>query len=155
MAAVGRKAIHFKALTGDTIKGLVKQKDGRYRVLATGQRFTADSEAEAIQKFYRLAPKPETVDVPSKSTWETEGGRLWERTNTPGEDFWPWLRNLLTTRLAEVAMRTNLPGLASLDLTAVPKDAIKIVDITAAECINGSAQKSGAMRDAYKWACHR
>src|SRR5690242_19445012 len=36
---------------GDPISGLARQTDGRWRIVATGERFTEIDERRAIQKF--------------------------------------------------------------------------------------------------------
>ena len=46
MSAAGRKASHFKSTAGDTLLGWIHQRDGRWRILAIGRRFVANSEAE-------------------------------------------------------------------------------------------------------------
>jgi integrase len=52
---VGRKAKHFKLSNGEYLNGVsydAKQK--RYRIIATGQRFRADTESELTWKFNEL-----------------------------------------------------------------------------------------------------
>jgi integrase len=129
--ARGRKADHFRTSDGTTILGLIHQRDGRYRVLATGQRFTAASETEAIATYRRLSPQQETIDVPITSTDEmSDSNNIWFMSNRiTGSDFWPWLRELLVTRLGQVADKTGLPGLATLDLTKQPQSSPKLASI--------------------------
>ncbi len=129
MAKLGRKAQHFTTTGGDVIPGLIHQKDGRWRILASGKRFTAGTEAEAVATFYRLAGR-DTVAVPSQSMIEQDDrGSVWMRTETPGEAYWPWLREQLITNIHVVAKKTGLPGLAALDLTAIPGKAITLKEI--------------------------
>ena len=129
MGKVGRKANHFETAGGDTIVGLIHQKDGRWRVLATGQKFVAASEAEAIARYRQIQGQP-TVGVPTIANMEQDAkGKIWLRSQTPDETFWPWLRELLTTRLQEVAEKTGLRGLASLDVHAIPAKAILLTEL--------------------------
>jgi integrase len=133
MSQRGRKAKHHVTNAGETITGLIKQKDGRWRILATGERFTAESEAEAIARF-RQKIKPDNIAVPSTLAAETHTradghDELYTRAVNRGPDFWPWLREFLIANQQEVADKTGLRGLASVDLTRGSQNALAIADI--------------------------
>jgi hypothetical protein len=53
MARPSKPYHHSK--TNDPVPGLYKCKDGRWRIVATGYKFTEQNEDRAIDKFYKLA----------------------------------------------------------------------------------------------------
>ena len=64
MAKVGRK--HRGYLTDDrstTVHGLQRDRDGRWRIVATGFRFTEPDESRAIDKFYELTGQTKPLET--------------------------------------------------------------------------------------------
>ena len=53
-ATRGQPKKHYTSTSGDTIKGLSRGNDGRWRIIDTGYRFTEPNEAAAIAKFRKL-----------------------------------------------------------------------------------------------------
>ncbi len=54
MAKIGRKQKPYESTNGKTIPGLAQDKDGRWRIIATGQRFTETDEQRAIAKAKKI-----------------------------------------------------------------------------------------------------
>ena len=50
-AKMGRPQKPYQASDGQIIPGLCHQKDGRWRIVTTGDRFTESDEFRAIQRF--------------------------------------------------------------------------------------------------------
>lgn len=68
MAKIGRPTKPFHpAWSVDPIAGLAKQKDGRWRIIATGERFSESDERRAVQKFldWKARQGMATVNVPT------------------------------------------------------------------------------------------
>jgi integrase len=140
--AKGRKANHFRTAGGDTIVGLIKQKDGRYRILATGVRFVATSEAEALAKFYALQPATPATEIPVTVAEDfaamttlpqvDKDGKQKFNLRVPDPAFWARMREALFDNLAVCAKMTGIPALATLDLSAQPRESLKIADVIAA-----------------------
>ena len=51
---VGRKPKHFVTSDNVTVNGLIRQPDGRWRIMATGARFTEPDERLAVAHYLRL-----------------------------------------------------------------------------------------------------
>lgn len=69
----GRKTKPYRTTWGETIDGLYKCPDGRWRITATGERFTEHDERSAVMKFRRFEAKrqnPENL-VPLRVSEET------------------------------------------------------------------------------------
>jgi hypothetical protein len=66
--ARGRRQVPYRpSWGGDPIPGLYKCPDGRWRINATGQKFTEHDEARAIEKFYAMT-KSDMVALPIAQT---------------------------------------------------------------------------------------
>jgi len=130
MARRGRKPTHFVTSTGQTIVGLIKQKDGRYRILATGQKFRADSESEALYKFRKLTDEDGNDRKPVGATAKTwfDGDSMWMKT-VRSPDYYTFIREEILADPREFARKVNLPGLAMIDLTAIPQGQITIAQL--------------------------
>lgn len=117
--------------------GLYKRPDGRWRVMATGQRFTEPDERRAVARF-RAMQGPQLVDVPAQigkaepASPPDENGftsGLIFKPEVPSESFWAWLRDQLITRPEYVAQMTGIPELANLRHLPLPKPAIKLEEL--------------------------
>lgn len=128
MAKTGRKAQHYEhPQTGKPIIGLIRQKDGRWRVLETGERFTESDPIKAIDRFYKLTGS-------EKEDFDTIGGMIDKdgKTTLKGvarmnggirffdeEQLWAWVATQLRERPKQIAAMTGIEELAYLsDLTA-------------------------------------
>ena len=49
---------HYKTKMGEVVVGLARDTDGRWRIMATGQRFTEPDECKAVEKFRDLTYQP-------------------------------------------------------------------------------------------------
>jgi integrase len=58
MAKIGRKQKPYQSSTGDIIPGLIRQPDGRWRIVSTGQRFSEPDETKAIDRYYQIVGRP-------------------------------------------------------------------------------------------------
>jgi integrase len=64
----GRKPKSFKTADNRTIDGLLRETDGRWKIVATGKRFTEPDERLAVAKFFELtgaAPAANAILLPS------------------------------------------------------------------------------------------
>lgn len=73
---VGRPQKPFESSTGEIVPGLARQVDGRWRIIATGQRFSEPDEDRAIARFRTSQPRPPyvRVAVPSAGGEQTVDG---------------------------------------------------------------------------------
>lgn len=131
----GRPSRPYRTSWGKDIEGLYKCPDGRWRINATGQKFTEHDERRAVAKFLAMQ-EPDTVDSPStvRSTSTPTGDgftRIMLHAETPAGEFWPWLREQMITRPEYVAKMTGLPELANLRHLPLPKPPIKVDELIA------------------------
>lgn len=144
---MGRPKKPYQTSWGDIIPCLARDTDGRWRIIATGKRFTEPDERRAVARFHAMH-QPETVKVPSTVRSESvptgDGfSRLILRAETPADDYWRWLREELIARPEYVAKMTGIPELANLRHLPLPKPAIQIEElVTAYERENPSTERS-------------
>jgi hypothetical protein len=150
---------------GKLIQGLYKCPDGRWRINATGQKFTEPDERRAVARFLSMQPKPETVDLPVstapvsiddaiESATRQEINVHFPRSHTepvavtrsvPATEFWAQVREELTLRPEYAARMTGIGALANLRHMDLPRPSIKISEIiTAYEQHNPSTRKAKA-----------
>src|SRR5688572_8078567 len=71
MARRGRPTKPYPASWGEDVQGLTQCGDGRWRIVATEQRFTEPDERRAVERFKEMtgqARKVERVAVEAKAT---------------------------------------------------------------------------------------
>ena len=152
MAKVGRKANHYETSSGDIVQGLIRQKDGRWRILATGKRFTAETEAEAVGRFYRMAGQNPTIAIPvsiismdaliseephrakdalaaSINTEFDEAGNVRFIQRVDENAMIEWARAYIVGDQFNAARRMRLPGLARIELHTPPAGAITLKEL--------------------------
>src|SRR5262245_3459265 len=66
MPKIGRPQKPYQSQFGP-IAGLARDTDGRWRIVATGQKFREDNEAAAIARFRRICPS-DSIFVPVSSS---------------------------------------------------------------------------------------
>ena len=64
MAKMGRPQRPYETSWGEMVPGLYRCPDGRWRITATGRKFTEADERRAVSRF-RATQQPATVDVPT------------------------------------------------------------------------------------------
>jgi len=133
---VGRPQRPYETSWGEVVPGLARDTDGRWRIAATGKRFTEPDERRAVARF--LADhQPETVRTPT--TVETAlpkrdengmfSGPIVVKPQTKAEDYWPWLREQLIERPEYIAKMTGIPEVANLRHLPIPKASLTIAKI--------------------------
>jgi len=137
----GRKPKHFIARNGDQIRGLARDaKSGRWRIIATGQTFREDDEANAIERFQRMtadASWPEELgDKPTR-----EGSAVGEIVNgfalvggvvgglTAEQRFWRYVARQIQQRPKWVAEQTGVEELGYLRKIKPPPPVPKLTEL--------------------------
>lgn len=147
MAKLGRRFKPYQTSEGATIDGLARDRDGRWRIVATHQRFTEPDEAKAVDRFrawereQKKAARSETVAVPLQGEWHEfeavpplkvnigEGGAMSFEQLVSAQPFWDLVRKLLLDETKMVAERTGLPGLVSFRHESLPKPSLKFAKL--------------------------
>jgi integrase len=137
MAKIGRPQKPYQPSWpgAEPIPGLLRRPDGRWKILATGHRYTEHDERRAVARFLdwkaKNDPTAERVQVPTtieSSTPDPQAGRIFFRAQTLDKDFWPWLRKLFAEQPAHVAKMLGVPEERVRELP-LPRPSIKLSDI--------------------------
>jgi integrase len=105
----GRKAKNFISSTEETVRGLTRISDGRWKVIGTQIRFTEPDENKAIQRFLELTGQEESLlELAYKR-------RCNEMVN------WKWIGEQILSRPQWVAEKTGVEKLAYYDEAKPPK----------------------------------
>lgn len=143
---MGRPSVeHRDTSSGKIIPGLQRLFDGRWKILATGKRFTEADEQKAIAKFYKLtgydplaAFQKEHPTVQLTSEYEGIGGfdgkRFTEDSKwTVGvseKALWSYVAQQIVERPKWVAQQTGIEEIAYLTKLKPPIDSsIKLADV--------------------------
>jgi integrase len=99
----GRKPKPHVTADNQTINGLSKMRDGRWRVIGTQIRFSEPDESRAIERFHHLIGKTNKIgrDIDQKHKWN-------ER------EFWERMAREITERPKYAAKKTGIEQLAYL-----------------------------------------
>ena len=139
----GRHSIPHRTAWGAEVHGLyrIPGPRHRWRIVATGERFTEADERRAVQKFrdWEAQNRPTAVNVPStvvdnlvRDPATGTVSVIFQRPLTQGQDFWPWLRKLLVDHPEYVARMTGLPEVAGLRHLNIPGEPLKLSAILTA-----------------------
>jgi hypothetical protein len=63
---MGRPQKPYRTSWGELVDGLYKTPDGRWKIVATGERFTEKHEFTAVTKFKQRATDRSTIFVPAR-----------------------------------------------------------------------------------------
>jgi hypothetical protein len=129
----GRPSKPHRAATGEHIDGLYRCPDGRWRITATGERFTEPDEALAVARYLRLTgDKSIKVHTPfdtaitygvgddSRATLKHEDGDLHIIQQVSPHVLWPWLRRQIIERPKWVAEQVGIEQIGYLTDLAKP-----------------------------------
>ncbi len=119
----GRKQKHITA-KGETVVGLTRRPDGRWRVIGTHQTFRKSDEARAVERFRRLTdPRREfkekygdfsfqgsVIDELSKGFAVIDEGRMWK-----------WIGDQIRTRPKWFAEKVGIEEIGYLDELTPPE----------------------------------
>jgi integrase len=147
---VGRKPQNYVTSSNETINGLMRQPDGRWKIIATGQRFTEPDENLAIAHFYRLTGQglarlngyvvmhagdenwPEFDSATSVRITCYNEDQQWAEVNVPEAFIWAHVRKELLRNPIYVAERVGIEQLGYLSKLDVPEKVPSLDDIEAA-----------------------
>jgi integrase len=153
MGKVGRRSKPYRTSWGVEVFGLAHDTDGRWRIVATGEKWRDTDERKAVRKFFELTDgaKIQVTPTPTESARLTdelktltdeydvsknrhEKQRIAEvmsetyRRSVPDEiseaAFWLRVADEFSRNPAKVAKMTGIPALADIDPSALPKPAI-------------------------------
>ena len=128
---LGRKPTAYITTWGETIPGLAKDKDGRYRILATRQRFSDPDEHNAVRRFRQWerdnAGPNSTTLLGKVSEYNTQ-----DILQVDDASLWGYFRDALLKDPIAVARKTGIPQLASLESLDLPKPPVLVSDVVAA-----------------------
>jgi integrase len=63
MKTTGRRRVTYVTTWGETIPGLTRDTDGRWRILGTKKRFSEDDERMAIARFRRMQDGKQAIEI--------------------------------------------------------------------------------------------
>ncbi len=130
MAKRGRKPKPYVTSDGEIIAGLAREVDGRWRIVATGQRFTLPDENKAIAKFRQMTAA-EKVGVPIREFKGATGTTMVEYAFADESVAWQWFAEQLAARPDYVARMTGMKQLANIDRLALPRPSIRLCALLA------------------------
>jgi integrase len=109
---VGRRATWFRDAQDRTYEGLVKQTDGRFRIVATGERFSAADDADAIRIFRERQSKRKRETVTLLAPSDDHGAQDILSVDSPA--FWQAVRRAILHTPQLAAERTGIEQLGYL-----------------------------------------
>jgi integrase len=123
---------HHQSWDNRPVMGLAHDRDGRWRVIATGQKFSEPDERKAIARFYTMIA-PAQVAIPTMRTNRTnlqlvygpDGKGTFHR-EMDESLLWDWFRDQIKADAQNVAKRTGIPEIAHLQHLALPQEAIRL-----------------------------
>jgi hypothetical protein len=112
----------------ELVPGLYKCPDGRWRINATGQKFTEPDERRAVQRFRDWqASKLETVAIPGGAIISGDDAPDAVATSAVAADtYWARVREDLIERPELVAKMTGIPEVSGLRHLPLPKAGLKL-----------------------------
>lgn len=137
----------YRTSWGELIDGLYKLPDGRWRIVATGERFTERDEFTAVARFKQQASNRETVFIPARLERTTREG--WGQFDTvanvtppDSEDehgrsghlideqmMWEFVRKVIIESPDLAAQKLRIPQIASLKSLHLPEAPLRIATI--------------------------
>ncbi|MCL2648822.1 MAG: site-specific integrase [Phycisphaerales bacterium] len=166
----GRPSKPYRTTWGEEVHGLYRStvRSNQWRVIATGERFTAHDEKVAVHIFHqKMKDHQATVAIPvgtmTDEGWEDRmpapqelntdlAGSLGSSINPDGSTtltqqiseakIWAWVREQLINRPEYVAKMTGIPEIARLRYLPLPKP-----PITLEELFTAYTQKNGSTRE--------
>ena len=141
----GRPSRAYRStIDGKEVHGLYRLPgSNRWRIVATGERFTEADERRAIQRF-RDWEAQGTVAVPITVEAVYPAGvsdRIrYEHGQTLSTEFWKWLRELLISQPEFVAKNTGLPEVAGLRHLEIPREPLQLSAVWDAYAIHNGGK---------------
>ena len=155
---MGRRQKPYQTSWKEVIAGLAHDTDGKWRIVATGQKFRESDERKAVTRARGLiaavngtAPllvSMEVAEPPTRSIEVvgklTEGGvevtsptRSYRTTpaewtisdGVSSQILWPWLRDQLLNEPEWLAKQVNLPSLAKFADAELPRPDVRLSDL--------------------------
>jgi integrase len=115
MAKKGRPANYLRhPVTGNPVVGLARCNDGRYRVITTGDKFTASSDAVAIERFLRLKTATPQVD----EALQADGSYFF----ASELELWQWVTSKIKETPKLIAAKTGIEEIGYLSNLSKPTD---------------------------------
>jgi integrase len=130
---------HHQSWDNRPVVGLYRCPDGRWRINATGEKFTCHDEREAIRRFRHweqqqagmqvLIPRPPVMPE-EMGPFDYKGE---PRPRPPhsinSTDFWPWLRELFLNHPEYLAEQMALPQLLNIRHMDMPRPGLKLTEL--------------------------
>ena len=155
--AMGRPAIPYVMKDGTIVPGLYHCPDGRWRVNATGAKFTEHDERLAVKRFRELTHVPPELATLRGETSradlfaEGDGWSIYNpgaRVDIDTQEIWDYVRESLLHRPLYVAQRTGIPELATFANLQIPGKPLPLSAIwNYYEAENASGNKAAAKRN--------
>lgn len=143
---------YFAPWLNEYINGLTRAPDGRWRIMATGERFREPDERQAVLKFWAKTGQNDKVallpvaDMPASGAnvdqMQIAAGEIQESQQVfaeitednqivfsralPENAFWALVRKELVERPAYAAKMTGLPELVNFRSASAPKPSIRL-----------------------------
>src|SRR5579864_287664 len=134
----GRRTKPYRTSWGETIDGLYRRPDGRWRIVAIRHDFREADERLAVARFKQWLCKQQTstttitseassraIELMSSGAvvlvGNSDGSKQLEL-GVPDELLYPWLRKQLLSNAVELAQKVGIPQLASISTWQLPED---------------------------------
>lgn len=119
--------------SADPIAGLTRQKDGRWRCIECGHRWTQADERQAIAAYreHRRREHDDGVAIAARIDLPLAEGDGWSIGRTATADLWAYVRHELLERPAWVAEQVGIAEVARLADLPMPKPSPKLADLIA------------------------
>ena len=143
---MGRPQKPYRTSWGELVDGLNKMPDGRWKIIATGERFTEQNEFTAVARFKQQAKNRETIFIPARL--QQAGTQGWEATGpatvadvTPPDaedelgrtghlideqEMWETVRSIIINSPDLAAQKLRIPQIATLKSLQLPPDPLLI-----------------------------
>lgn len=137
---MGRPQKPYRTSWGELIDGLYKSPDGRWKIVATGERFTEKDECTAVTKFKQRAGDRNTIFIPARLArgktvgWE-DAGTVANLTPPDTEDefarsghlidereMWEIVRKFILEQPELAAQKLRSPQIVSLKSLQLPPE---------------------------------
>jgi integrase len=144
---LGRKPKAYVSTWGETVPGLAKDSDGRWRIVATRQRFSDPDEHNAVRRF-RQWERENAGPTSTTLLGHRDDLGAQDILKVDDDSLWGYFRDAILKDPVAVARKTGIPQLASLQSLDLPKPPVLVSDVVAAYRAHSSATPKARNRAA-------